>query len=120
MNALNIDECFGRIVEYWRPKVLAAPNGQALKAVKAKGEFPWHRHAEADELFVVWKGLFRVEFRDRIVAMHPGDSVMVPRGVEHRTCADEEAQVLIFEPLGVLNTGDVVDQAFTAPTDAAL
>ena len=111
---------FARFSEQWRPKLIAAPNGQAVKLVKALGEFPWHTHAEEDEFFLVHKGRFRVEFRDHIVDMGPGDCVLVPRGLEHRTCADEEAEVLIFEPLGVVNTGEVVDQIYTAPVDAAL
>ena len=111
---------FARFDEHWRPKLIAAPNGQAVKLVKAKGEFPWHTHADEDEFFLVHKGRFRVEFRDHIVDMGPGECVLVPRGVEHRTCADEEAEVLIFEPLGVVNTGEVVDQIYTAPVDAAL
>jgi mannose-6-phosphate isomerase-like protein (cupin superfamily) len=71
-------------------------------------------------MFLVWRGRFRVEFRDRIVSLEPGQFVVVPRGVEHRTAADDEAEVLIFEPADVLNTGNVVDQTFTAPKRAAI
>ena len=95
--------------------MVASANGQELKLIKVRGEFPWHRHKEADELFLVWKGCFRVEFRDRIVELGPGELVLVPAGVEHRTAADEEAEVLCFEPAGVRNTGDVEDVEFTAP-----
>jgi mannose-6-phosphate isomerase-like protein (cupin superfamily) len=117
MNAtrINLNEKFALFSEHWRPKVVAAVNGQELKLIKVLGEFPWHRHEAEDELFLVWKGNFRVEFRDHIVAMGAGECVVVPRGVEHRTCADEEAEVLCFEPSGVLNTGDVHDGRFTAP-----
>nr|WP_244472141.1 cupin domain-containing protein [Prosthecomicrobium hirschii] len=66
-------------------------------------------------MFIVWKGRFRVEFRDRIVDMGPGEYVVVPRGVEHRTAADEEAEVILFEPAETRNTGNVVDETFTAP-----
>jgi mannose-6-phosphate isomerase-like protein (cupin superfamily) len=112
---LNLDECFGRITEHWRPKVLASLNGQEVRLVKVHGEFPWHHHDTEDELFLVWKGRFRVEFRDRVVELGPGELIMVPRGVEHRTAADEEAEVLLFEPAATRNTGNVMSEKFTAP-----
>lgn len=95
-------------------------NGQDLRLVKVQGVFPWHRHEDAEEMFLVWKGTFRVEFRDRIVEMGPGQMVVVPRGVEHRTAADEEAEVLIFEPSEVINTGDAPPSDFTAPHGATV
>ena len=115
-----LSDQFDRFSEQWRPKLIASPNGQAVKIAKAKGEFPWHSHAEEDEFFLVHKGRFRVEFRDHIVDMGPGECVLVPRGIEHRTCADEEAEVIIFEPLGVINTGELVDDVYTAPVDNSL
>ena len=120
MQAVNLDEAFGRFSECWRPKVAAELNGQEVKLVKVQGVFPWHSHADADEMFLVWRGRFRVEFRNRVVEMGPGEFVVVPRGVEHRTAADEEAEVLIFEPAEVVNTGDVVDATFTAPVGVKL
>ena len=117
---VNLDEKFALFEEHWRPKVIAALNGQELKLIKVLGEFPWHHHVNEDELFIVWKGKFRVEFRDRIVFMSPGDCIVVPRGIEHRTCADEEAEVLCFEPQGVLNTGNLVDGIFTAPSSVRI
>jgi mannose-6-phosphate isomerase-like protein (cupin superfamily) len=119
-NKINLDQKFALFDEQWRPKVIASLNGQELKLVKVKGEFPWHRHEQEDEFFLVWKGRFRVEFRDHIVEMGPGECVVVPRGLEHRTCADDEAQILLFEPSGTVNTGDVVDARFTAPTGIAV
>lgn len=115
MNAINIADKFSAFSEHWRPKVVATLNGQEVKLVKVKGVFPWHHHEDADEMFLVWRGRFRVEFRDRIADMGPGECVVVPRGVEHRTAADEEAEVLIFEPAEVRNTGNVEDGDFTAP-----
>ena len=115
MEKISLTEKFALFQEHWRPKVIAGLNGQEIKLIKVQGEFPWHSHENEDEFFMVWKGLFRVEFRDHVVAMAPGDCIVVPRGVEHRTCADEEAEVLCFEPRGVLNTGNVLDDAFTAP-----
>ena len=117
---ISLSEKFGLFSEQWRPKIVAAANGQEVKIVKVQGEFPWHRHAEGDEFFLVWKGQFRVEFRDHAVTLGPGECVVVPRGVEHRTCADQEAEILLIEPSGVVNTGDVQDTAFTAPTGMAI
>ena len=113
---ISLDEKFALFSEHWRPKTIAAPNGQEIKIVKVQGEFPWHHHDDADEFFMVWRGRFRVEFRDRIVEMGPGECVVVPRGVEHRTCADDEAEIILIEPAGVVNTGNVDDTEFTAPT----
>ncbi len=120
MNLVSLEEKFSLFDEHWQPKVIAQLNGQEVKLVKVQGTFPWHRHEAEDELFLVWRGRFRVEFRDRIVEMRPGELVVVPRGVEHRTAADEEAEVLIFEPADVLNTGDVRDERFTAPRGASI
>ena len=115
MDKVNLDDKFSRFTEHWRPKIAAELNGQEVKLVKVQGVFPWHHHEREDELFLVWRGRFRVEFRDRVVELGPGELVVVPRGVEHRTAADEEAEVLIFEPAEVTNTGNVRDDVFTAP-----
>ncbi|HEY1203985.1 MAG: cupin domain-containing protein [Bryobacteraceae bacterium] len=117
---IRLDEKFGLFSERWRPKVIARLNGQEVKLVKVQGEFPWHRHDTEDEFFLVWRGRFRVEFRDRVVELAEGDCIVVPRGVEHRTCADDEAQVISFEPAGVVNTGNVTDETFTAPGGATI
>jgi len=120
MIKINLDEKFALFDEHWRPKTIAALNGQEVKIVKVKGEFPWHHHADEDEFFLVWQGVFRVEFRDRTVTLGPGECVVVPRGTEHRTCADEEACILCFEPAETLNTGNVRDAAYTAPRGVAI
>ena len=120
MNAIGIDGKFAQFSEHWRPKTIAELNGQQVKLVKVQGTFPWHHHEAEDEMFLVWRGRFRVEFRDRIVELGPGEFVVVPHGVEHRTAADEEAEVILFEPSGVRNTGNVLDDTYTAPIDAKL
>src|ERR1700733_8184622 len=79
MDKISLDEKFSLFSEQWRPKVIAALNGQEVKIVKVKGEFPWHHHDNEDEFFMVWKGQFRVEFRDRVVALGPGECVVVSR-----------------------------------------
>jgi mannose-6-phosphate isomerase-like protein (cupin superfamily) len=90
------------------------PGGQAGQGART---FPWHHHDDVEEMFLVWRGRFRVEFRDRIVERGPGELVVVPRGVEHRTAADDEAEVILLESAGVMNTGNVIDEKFTAPID---
>jgi mannose-6-phosphate isomerase-like protein (cupin superfamily) len=117
---ISLPEKFSLFAERWRPKVIAELNGQEVKLVKVQGEFPWHHHDHEDEFFLVWRGRFRVEFRDHIADLGPGEAILVPRGVEHRTAADEEAEVLIFEPAATRNTGNVQDEVFTAPNGAVI
>lgn len=115
MEKIVLADKFARFSEHWRPKVVAALNGQEMKLVKVQGVFPWHHHDDVEELFMVWRGKFRVEYRDRVVELGPGEFTVVPKGVEHRTAADEEAEVILFEPADVRNTGNVVSDVFTAP-----
>lgn len=115
MEAIDVASKFALFSEHWRPKVVARLNGQEVKLIKVQGVFPWHSHAVEDEMFLVWRGVFRVEFRDRVVSLRAGEMVVVPAGVEHRTAADEEAEVICFEPAGVVNTGDAAVSEFTAP-----
>ena len=112
---VNLAEKFSLISEHWRPKVVGELNGQEVKLVKFQGAFPWHHHEGEDEMFLAVKGSFRIEFRDKTVELAPGEFVIVPRGVEHRPVAEAEVEVLLFEPKNVLNTGNVVDEEFTAP-----
>ena len=115
MTKASLDEKFAAIHEYWRPKIVVELNGQELKLAKFCGVFPWHRHEKEDELFLVWRGRMVIEFRDRRVVLQRGEVCVVPRGVEHRTMADTEVEVLIFEPAATRNTGNVIDDTFTAP-----
>jgi quercetin dioxygenase-like cupin family protein len=120
MDKVALADKFAKFSEHWRPKVVAALNGQEVKLVKVQGVFPWHRHDAADEMFLVWRGQFRVEYRDRVLTLGPGEMTVVPRGVEHRTAADEEAEVIVFEPAEVVNTGDAPRSSFTAPNNAGI
>jgi quercetin dioxygenase-like cupin family protein len=115
VDKVNLQRGFAAIDERWRPKVVGRLNGQEIKLVKLQGPFVWHRHDDADEAFLCWRGRFRLELRDRSIELEPGDLVIVARGVEHRPVAEEEAEVLLFEPAGTRNTGDVVDPRLTAP-----
>jgi mannose-6-phosphate isomerase-like protein (cupin superfamily) len=109
MDKVNLREKFALFEDHWSPKVVGELNGQHVKLVKLLGEFVWHKHDDEDELFLVVKGRFRMELRDRHVWLEEGEFQIVSRGVEHRPVADEEAHVLLFEPTTTLNTGDVRD-----------
>ena len=109
MDKVNLLEKFGLFSETWSPKIAGELNGQEVKLVKLKGTFVWHQHEDADELFLVVKGKFTMEYRDRIISIGEGEFLIVPKGIEHRPVAEEEAWVLLFEPAGTLNTGDVKD-----------
>ena len=107
MNKINLAQKFDLISAYWTPGIVAELNGQHVKLGKIKGEFDWHLHENEDELFLVVKGSFDLEFRDRIVTLSEGELMVVPKGVEHRPVAKEEAHILLFEPASTLNTGNV-------------
>ena len=107
MDKVNLREKLSQFGEPWSPKIVGELNGQQVKLVRFQGEFVWHHHEGEDELFLVVKGRFRMEFRDRHVWLEEGEFLVVPRGVEHRPVADEEAHVLLFEPASTLNTGNV-------------
>ena len=103
---IDIDQAFEAITEHWSPVVIAELNGQQVKAVKFRGEFHFHKHAHEDEMFLVHRGRFRMEYRDRVVDVAVGQFVVVPRGVEHRPVAEEEVEVLLFEPATTVRVGD--------------
>ncbi|WP_159899789.1 cupin domain-containing protein [Salinirussus salinus] len=108
MQQVTLSEAFEGFDEQWAPRVAAELNGQAVKLAKVEGEFVWHSHEDADELFLVVSGELDIEFRDREPAtLGEGDLLVVPAGVEHRPVADEEAEILLFEPAETRNTGDV-------------
>ncbi len=105
MDKVNLAEKLTRFDDHWHPRVVAELNGQHVKLVKFTGPFVWHHHETEDEMFLVVRGRFRMEFRDRDVWLDEGEFIVVPRGVEHRPVADEEVHVLLFEPAGTVNTG---------------
>ncbi len=107
MEKVNLAEKLSLVREPWQPKIVGELNGQHVKVVKLAGPFVWHHHDAEDELFLVVRGTFRMELRDRSIDLGPGELLVVPRGVEHRPVADGEAEVLLFEPASTLNTGNV-------------
>jgi mannose-6-phosphate isomerase-like protein (cupin superfamily) len=107
MDKVNVFDKLALIADHWNPRIVAELNGQHVKLVKFQGEFVWHSHAAEDELFFVLRGRFHMEFRDRVIELHPGDLLVVPRGVEHRPVAGEEVEVMLLEPANIKHTGDV-------------
>ena len=110
MDKVNIAQKLSLFSDHWQPKIVGELNGQYIKLVKFKGPFVWHHHDEEDEMFLVVKGRFRMEFEDRSLWIEEGEFIVIPRGVEHKPVADEEAHVLLFEPISTLNTGNVEDE----------
>ena len=106
MDRIDLAEKFSLFTDQWQPRIVAELNGQHVKIARIEGEFVWHDHPEADEMFFVVKGAFRMEMRDRTVNLSQGDMMVVPRGVEHRPVADEECWIMMLEPKGTVNTGD--------------
>ena len=108
---INLAEKLALFTDYWKPHIISELNGQYVKLGKFKGPFTWHHHDREDELFLVVKGRFRMDLREdgqeREVWLEEGEMIVIPRGVEHRPVADQEAQVLLFEPASTLNTGNV-------------
>ncbi|HVT73173.1 MAG TPA: cupin domain-containing protein [Lacunisphaera sp.] len=130
MDKINLVEKLARFSETWTPKIIAGLNGQHVKLVKARGEFPWHHHEHEDELFLVVRGSFRLEWkepargragrgrlRDRSAVLHEGEMIVVPRGVEHRPVAEEEVALLLFEPASTVNTGSAGGEKTVARLD---
>jgi mannose-6-phosphate isomerase-like protein (cupin superfamily) len=107
MDKVNLHEKLALFSDYWNPRIVGELNGQHVKVVKFQGEFVWHDHAEEDEFFLVLRGSFRMDFRDKSVTLGEGDFIIVPRGVEHRPVAEQEVEVMLFEPAGIKHTGDV-------------
>jgi len=122
MKKINLAEKLAQFSDHWKPKIVGELNGQHVKLVKFKGMFVWHHHAAEDEMFLVLHGSFRMDYRDpsgeHELDIKEGEFVIVPRGTEHRPYAAEEVHVLLFEPAGTLNTGNVRnDQTVDEPTN---
>jgi mannose-6-phosphate isomerase-like protein (cupin superfamily) len=111
---VSLPEKLGLFSEHWSPKVVGEVNDCAVKLVKFRGEFVWHRHELEDELFLVLRGRFRMRLRDGDIELGEGEMVIVPRGVEHMPVAEEEVSVLLVEPKSTLNTGNVVNERTVA------
>ena len=104
--AINLNQKLSLLSEHWQPRVIAEMNDYQFKVVKLLGDFVWHTHQDTDETFIVLNGNLRIDLRDGAVNLGPGEMYVVPRGVEHKPFAEQEVQLMLIEPRGVLNTGD--------------
>jgi mannose-6-phosphate isomerase-like protein (cupin superfamily) len=104
---VNIADRLAKISQPWDPHIIGELNGQYVKAAKLDGEFVFHRHEEEDELFLVIKGTLKMAFEDRTETIYPGEFIIVPKGVLHKPIAEEPVEVILFEPMTTLNTGNL-------------
>ena len=117
MQKINLLQKFGLFQEQWTPKIIGELNGQHIKLTKLEGEFVWHKHDNEDEAFFVVKGSFTMELRNGNVELNEGEMIIIPKGVEHKPVAKEEAWIMLFEPAGTLNTGDILDKKTISELD---
>jgi mannose-6-phosphate isomerase-like protein (cupin superfamily) len=108
MSVINIQEKFKLFSDLWSPKKVAELNGQQILLAKLKGAFVFHKHDDEDELFMVIKGSLDIEFRDKTITLNEGEFYIVPKGIEHKPIAKVEVHIVLFEPLGIKHTGDVI------------
>ena len=113
---INLQDKFSIFSEHWSPKIIAQMNDYHFKLAKVQGEFVWHDHPETDEVFLVVKGHLNIHLRDGVVTLNEGEMYVVPKGVEHKPVAENECHILLVEPAGTVNTGDVVSDK-TTPND---
>ena len=110
LDKINIKEKYSKFTKYWSPRIIAEMNDYQFKVAKIKGEFVWHDHKDTDETFIVIEGEMLLKFRDSEIKLSEGEMYVVPRGTEHKPCAEDECKILVIEPRGVINTGDTVGE----------
>jgi mannose-6-phosphate isomerase-like protein (cupin superfamily) len=115
--SINFSEKLNLFNEHWQPKVISEMNDYQFKIAKIKGEFIWHSHKDTDETFIVLKGEIQIDFKDGKVVVKQGEMFVVPAGVEHRPSSNKESHIMLIEPKGVVNTGEIVDSNLRAEND---
>ena len=103
---INLKEKLSKFNKHWSPRIIAEMNDYQFKVAKIKGEFIWHNHKDTDETFIVIEGKMSMKLRNRTIELSEGEMFIVPKGVDHKPCANEECKILVIEPRGVINTGD--------------
>ena len=104
---INLKEKYSKFTRHWSPRIIAEMNNYQFKLAKIKGEFVWHDHKNTDETFIVIEGKMILKFRDSEIELSEGEMFVVPRGVEHKPCAENECKILVIEPKGIINTGEI-------------
>lgn len=115
-HSVNLPDKFSKFSDHWSPKIIAQMNDYHFKLAKVQGEFVWHDHPETDEAFLVMRGQLNIHFRDGVVTLREGEMFVVPKGVEHKPVAEQECHIMLVEPAGTVNTGDVADEK-TVPSN---
>jgi len=116
MKSINFADKFSKFSDHWSPKVIAEMNDYQFKLAKLEGEFVWHNHPDTDEVFIVIEGSMKIELEDGVVELSAGEMYVVPKGVMHKPSAEDECQIMLVEPRGVVNTGEA-DSDLTAEND---
>ena len=114
---VNLEEKFSLFSDHWSPKIVGELNDFHVKLAKIEGEFVWHHHEVEDELFLVIKGSLLMKMRDKDVRVNEGEFIIIPHGVEHKPVAESECHIMLFEPKGTLNTGNVQDEKTAVDLD---
>jgi mannose-6-phosphate isomerase-like protein (cupin superfamily) len=117
MDKVNLAQKFALFDEYWSPKIVGELNEQQIKIAKVRGEFVWHHHENEDELFMVIQGELTIKLPDEDIHLNEGDFLIVPRGIEHKPVAEQKAHILLLEPAGTLNTGNVQNERTVQKTE---
>ena len=113
---INLKSKFDKFHEQWSPKIIAEMNDYQFKLVKIKNDFIWHQHEDTDEVFIVIEGKIGIEFEHETIEINEGEMIVVPKGKKHRPFAKKEAKIMLIEPRGVVNTGNI-ESEITAPSD---
>jgi mannose-6-phosphate isomerase-like protein (cupin superfamily) len=116
MEKINLKEKLSKFSDHWAPKIIAGMNDYHLKLVKIKGDFVWHHHENTDEVFIVIQGKMKIEFENETVELYEGEMCVVPKGVNHKPFAENECKIMIIEPSGIVNTGNI-ESNLTASND---
>ena len=113
---INLNSKFDKFHEHWSPNIIAEMNDYQFKLVKIKNEFIWHQHEHTDEVFIVIEGKIGIEFENETIEINEGEMIVIPKGKQHRPFAKQEAKIMLIEPRGVVNTGNI-ESEITAPSD---